>query len=73
MTERLSSFVGSGFLADPTSGEAVTIIGKRGHVSAFSEPHHAQYLRQREAYAVQIGTLPYLALGIDDEGMAVSG
>ena len=44
-------FIGFGFLADPTNGDmAVTIIGKRGQVSAFSEPHPAQRLRRREVH-----------------------
>ncbi|MDQ0839778.1 hypothetical protein [Sphingomonas faeni] len=51
----------------------VTIIGKGGHVSAFLSRIMRSVYAAQNAYAAQVGTLPYLAHGIDNEGMAVSG
>ena len=52
---------------------AVTIIGKGGQVPAFLSRIARSVYAGEDAYAAQIGTLPYLAHGIGDEGMAVSG
>ena len=62
------------FLADPMSEDVVVkIMGKGGQVPTSRSRIARSVYAGEDAYAAQIGTLPYLAHGIGDEGMAVSG
>ena len=56
-----------------SEGVAVTIIGKGGQMPAFLSRIARSVYAGAGCIRRSVGILPYLAHGIGDEGMAVSG